>query len=176
MAAKELSDPFVVECILADIKQETSFYTIDPVSTEKFKALSPVQFLTELICRTHPTDVDTQGLVLEHPDIVPFEALFGEGRDPNAEVAYRRLLANADLIFGVDVMSGKQSHPVWKIVSRRTHPYRAKQYFGSHECWIRPGDDGDRQAGHTGARYQRPSRLLRVWGKIAGIETCIAVL
>ena len=99
---------FVVECILADIKQETSFYTIDPVSTEKFKALSPVQFLTELICRTHPAGVDTQGLVLEHPDIVPFDALFGKGRDPNAEVAYRRLLANADLIFGVDVMSGKQ--------------------------------------------------------------------
>ena len=99
---------FVVECILADIKQETSFYTIDPVSTEKFKALSPVQFLTELICRKHPVGIETQGLVLEHPDIVPIEALFGEGRDPNAEVDYRRLLADADLIFGVDVMSGKQ--------------------------------------------------------------------
>jgi hypothetical protein len=100
---------FVVECILADIKQETSFYTIDPVSTEKFKALSPVQFLTELICRKHPVGIETQGLVLEHPDIVPIEAFFGEGRDPNAEVDYRRLLADADLIFGVDVMSGKQS-------------------------------------------------------------------
>ena len=100
---------FVVEVILADIKQETSFYTIDPVSTEKFKALSPVQFLTELICRKHPVGIETQGLVLEHPDIVPIEALFGEGRDPNAEVEYRRLLADADLIFGVDVMSGKQS-------------------------------------------------------------------
>ena len=99
---------FVVECILADIKQETSFYTIDPVSTEKFEALSPVQFLTELICRKHPEGIETQDLVPEHPDIVPIEALFGEGRDPNAEVDYRRLLANADLIFGVDVVSGKQ--------------------------------------------------------------------
>ena len=52
--------------------------------------------------------IETQDLVLEHPDIVPIEALFGEGRDPNAEVDYRRLLADADLIFGVDVMSGKQ--------------------------------------------------------------------
>jgi hypothetical protein len=100
---------FVVECILADIRQETSFYTIDPVSTEKFKALSPVQFLTELICRKRPVGIETQGLVLEHPDIVPIEALFGEGRDPNAEIDYRRLLADADLIFGVDVVSGKQS-------------------------------------------------------------------
>jgi hypothetical protein len=35
---------FVVKCILilADIKQETSFCTIDPVSTEKLEALSPV--------------------------------------------------------------------------------------------------------------------------------------
>ena len=98
----------VVECILADIKQETSFYTIDPVSTEKFEALSPVQFLTELICRKHPVAIETQGLVLEHPDIVPIEALFGDGRDPSAEVDYRRLLADADLIFGIDAMSGKQ--------------------------------------------------------------------
>ena len=45
---------------------------------------------------------------LEHHDLVPIAALFGEGRDPNAEVEYRRLLAVADLIFGVDVMSGKQ--------------------------------------------------------------------
>ena len=100
---------FVVECILADIKQETSFYTIDPVSTEQFKALTPVQFLTELICRKHPVDIETQELVLEHPDIVPIEALFGEGRDPNAELEYRRLLAVADLIFGIDAISGKQS-------------------------------------------------------------------
>jgi hypothetical protein len=99
---------FVVECIVADIKQETSFYTIDPVSIEKFKALSPVQFLTELICRKHPAGIETLDLVPEHPDIVPIEALFGEGRDTNAEVNYRRLLADADLIFGVDVMSGKQ--------------------------------------------------------------------
>jgi hypothetical protein len=99
---------FVVECILADIKQETSFYTIDPESTEKFEALSPVQFLTELICRKHPVGIETQGQILGHPDIVPIEALLGEGQDPNSEVVYRRLLADADLIFGVDVVSGKQ--------------------------------------------------------------------
>src|SRR5688572_26807058 len=79
---------FVVECILADIKQETTFYTIDPVSTEKFKALSPVQFLTELICRKHPVGIETQGIMIGHPDIVPIEALFGEGRDAAAEVEY----------------------------------------------------------------------------------------
>ena len=100
---------FVVECILADIKQETSFYTIDPVSTEKFKALSPVQFLTELICRRHPVGIETQDLDVEHQDIIPIEALFGEGSDPHAKVECRRLLADADLIFGVDVMNGKQS-------------------------------------------------------------------
>ena len=99
---------FVVECILADIKQETSFYTIDPVSTQKFKALTPVQFLTELICRKPPVGIETQDISLEHPDIVPIDALFGEGRDPHAEADYKRLLADADLVFGVDVMSGKQ--------------------------------------------------------------------
>ena len=52
--------------------------------------------------------IETRDLILEHPDIVPIEALFGEGRDLNAEVDYRQLLADADLIFGVDVMSGKQ--------------------------------------------------------------------
>jgi hypothetical protein len=97
---------FVVEVILADIKQETSFYTIDPVSTEQFTALSPVQFLTELICRKHSEG--THDLVLEYQDIIPSEALFGEGRDRNAEAECRRLLAVADLIFGVDVMRGKQ--------------------------------------------------------------------
>jgi hypothetical protein len=100
---------FVVECILVDIKQETSFYTIDPVSTEKFKALSPVQFLTDLICRKLPVEAEIQVPDVEHQDIVPIEALFGEGRDPNAEVDYRRLLAEADLIFGINVVSGKQS-------------------------------------------------------------------
>ena len=100
---------FVVECILADIKQETAFYTIDPVSTEKFKARSTVQFITELICRQHPVGIETQDLVAEHQDIVPIEALFGDGRDPHTEIEYRRLLAVADLIFGIDVMSGKQS-------------------------------------------------------------------
>ena len=100
---------FVVECILVDIKQETSFYTIDPVSTENFKALSPVQFLTELICRKHPVEVEIQAPDAEHQDIVPIEAFFGEGRAPNAEVDYRRLLADADLIFGVNIVSRKQS-------------------------------------------------------------------
>jgi len=100
---------FVVEVILADIKQETSFYAIDPVSTETFKALSPVQFLTELISREHPVGIEAHDQVLQHQDIIPIEALFGEGRDPDAEVESRRLLAVADLIFGVDVMSGKQS-------------------------------------------------------------------
>ena len=100
---------FVVGCILVDIKHETSFYTIDPVSTENFKALSPVQFLTELICRKHPLGIEKQGAFLKHPDIVPIEALFGEERDLDAEVDYRRLLTDADLIFGVDVVSGKQS-------------------------------------------------------------------
>jgi hypothetical protein len=99
---------FVVEVILADIKQQTSFYTIDPVSTEKFKALSPVQFLTELICRKHTLGIETQGPIIEHPDIVPIDALLGEGRDPNAEAEYRQLLADADLIFGVDITSGRQ--------------------------------------------------------------------
>ena len=100
---------FVVEVILADIKQETSFYTIDPESTEKFKALSPVQFLTELIRRKHPVAVEATDPVLEHRDIVPIAALFGEELDPDAEVEYRQLLAVADLIFGVDVVGGKQS-------------------------------------------------------------------
>jgi hypothetical protein len=99
---------FVVEVILADIKQETSFYTIDPESTEKFKALSPVQFLMELIGRQHPAPIETRDLVREYRDIVPIDALFGEGRDPDAEVEYKRLLSDADLIFGVDLMSGKQ--------------------------------------------------------------------
>jgi hypothetical protein len=100
---------FVVAVILADIKQDTSFYTIDPVSTERFKALSPVQFLTELICRKRPMSKGTQDEVPEHQDIIPIEALFGDGRDPKAEVEYRRLLAEADLIFAIDEMSGKQS-------------------------------------------------------------------
>ncbi len=100
---------FVVAVILADIKQETSFYTIDPVTTRKFKALSPVQFLTELIYRRHPVETGTPPLVLEHEDIIPIGALFGEGRDPNAEVEYRRLLAVADVIFCIDGKGGKQS-------------------------------------------------------------------
>ena len=100
---------FVVAVILADIKQDTSFYTIDPVSTRRFKALSPVQFLTDLIYRRHPVDNETQGLIHEHEDVIPIEAFFGEGRDQQAEVEYRQLLATADVIFGIDVIKGTQS-------------------------------------------------------------------
>ena len=83
--------------------------TIDSVSTEKFKALSPAQFLTELIYRRHPIGVETHDIVQEHRDIVPFEMLFGDGNATDAECEYRQLLTIADLIFGVDLMSGKQS-------------------------------------------------------------------
>jgi hypothetical protein len=100
---------FVVEVILADIKLATSFYTIDPVSTEKFKALSPVQFLAELIYRKHPVGIETEDLVLEHQDVIPIETFFDEERNPLAEVKYRRQLAVADLIFGIDVTTGRQS-------------------------------------------------------------------
>ena len=99
----------VVEVILADLRQETSFYTIDPISTEEFKTLSPVQFLTELIYRRPPPESESQALGPEHEDIVPIEAFFGEGRDRDAECEYRRLLATADVIFGMDLMRGKQS-------------------------------------------------------------------
>lgn len=100
---------FVVAVILADIKQDTSFYTIDPVSTRRFKALSPVQFLTDLIYHRHPVEHETQALIHEHEDMIPLEALFGEGCDPHAKVEYRRLLSVADVIFGIDVMRGTQS-------------------------------------------------------------------
>ena len=100
---------FVVEVILADIKQETSFYTIDPVSTLTFEALSPAQFLTELICHKYLTDIEIQDLVAEHHDIVPIEDFFTEGCDPQTEDESRRLLGVADLIFGIDVLSGRQS-------------------------------------------------------------------
>ena len=100
---------FVVAVILADIKQDTSFYTIDPMTTQNFNAPSPVQFLTELIYRRHPAEGETHAPALEHEAIIPIEALFGEGRDPDAEVEYRRLLAVADVIFCIDVVSAKQS-------------------------------------------------------------------
>ncbi len=100
---------FVVSVILADIKQDTSFYTINPVSTRKFKALSPVQFLTDLIYHRHPVDRETQALIHEHEDVIPLEAFFGDGRDPQAEVEHRQLLSAADVIFGIDVMQGTQS-------------------------------------------------------------------
>jgi hypothetical protein len=100
---------FVVSVILADIKQDTSFYTINPASTRKFKALSPVQFLTELIYHRQSVETETQPAVPEHEDIIPIESLFGEGGDPDAEVECRRLLSVADVIFGIDVMTGKQS-------------------------------------------------------------------
>ena len=100
---------FVVSVILADIKQDTSFYTIDPVSTRRFKALTPVQFLTDLIYRRHPVEHETQAPIHQHEDIIPIEALFGEGRDLHAEVEYRQLLAAADVVFGIDARRGTQS-------------------------------------------------------------------
>jgi hypothetical protein len=100
---------FVAAAILANIHQGTSFYTIDPVSTENFKAMSHFQFLAELIDRAHPFRVETQDAILEHGDIVPIEALLGAERNHVEDVENRRLLAIADLIFGVDLKSGKQS-------------------------------------------------------------------
>jgi hypothetical protein len=98
---------FVVEVIITDLKQETSFYTIDPMSTEIFQALSPVEFLTELIYRRHPVGLEIREFVVDHPDVVPIEAFFDE--EPDAKVEYRQLLADADLIFSVDELHGKQS-------------------------------------------------------------------
>ncbi len=100
---------FVVAVILADIKQDTSFYTIDPVSTRRFKALSPVQFLTDLIYHRHPVDRETQALIHEHEDVIPLEAFFGEGRDTQAKAEYRQLLAAADVVLGIDLIRGTQS-------------------------------------------------------------------
>ena len=100
---------FVVEVILVDIQQDTSFYTIDPMSTTAFKALTAVQFLTELIYRKHPVGIKTLELTQEHPDIVPIEKFFQVSSDPNTEDRYKQLLADADLIFGIDEVSGKQS-------------------------------------------------------------------
>ena len=99
---------FVVECLLDDISQATTFYTINPVSTTNFKALSPVQFLTELVCRKHPAGIGMQDLVSEHPDIVPIENLIGDARDRNADDEFRRIMAAADLIFGIDILRGQQ--------------------------------------------------------------------
>ena len=105
---KRLPVSLVVEAILVDIKNETSFYAIDPVSSIAFKALSPVQFLIELIYRKHPSGLKAQELVQEHPDIIPIEDFF---RDTNLMESgkYMQLLADADLIFAVDKLSGKQS-------------------------------------------------------------------
>ncbi len=100
---------FVVQVIIADIEQETSFYTIDPVSTETFEALNPVQFLTRLICRKQTASHEPPDGKLEGQEIVPSEALFAESRDRKAEVEYRRLLADADLIFGIDGTARRQS-------------------------------------------------------------------
>lgn len=100
---------FVVAVILEDIKKDTSFYTIDPHSTFEFKALSPLQFLTELIFRKLSIPVETQQLAREHQDIVPVEAFFSEDGDCQSAAEYRRLLEVADLIFAVDVTSGEQS-------------------------------------------------------------------
>jgi len=105
---KRLPVSLVVEAILVDIKNETSFYSIDPVSSIAFKTLSPAQFLTELIYRKHPSGLKAQELVHEHPDIIPIEDFF---RDTNLMESgeYMQLLADADLIFGIDELSGKQS-------------------------------------------------------------------
>jgi|GEM_PF-1875742 len=105
---KRFSVTFVVEVILVDIKQETSFYSIDPISSTAFKALTPVEFLTELIYRKHPLGMKAQEFVHDHPDIIPIEDFF---RDSNSveEGGYKQLLADADLIFGIDELSGKQS-------------------------------------------------------------------
>ncbi len=100
---------FVVAVILADIQHHTTFYTIDPVSTERFKALSPVQFLTELIRQKHPTGREMHEPDLEHPSIIPIEDFLGEGGDIDAKLESRRMLAAADLIFGIDVISRKQT-------------------------------------------------------------------
>jgi len=98
----------VVEVILADIKKETSFYTIDPESILRFEALSPAEFLTALICRTRAVSLESQDLAVAYQDVIPIAALVGEGRDRDTEVEYRRLLAAADLIFGIDAITGKQ--------------------------------------------------------------------
>jgi len=98
----------VVEVILVDIKQETAFYSIDPVSSIAFKALTPVQFLTELIYRKHPSGIKTQELVHDHPDIIPIEDFFCDS-NPIAGGGYKQLLADADIVFGIDELSGKQS-------------------------------------------------------------------
>ena len=100
---------FVVEVILFDIKQNTSFYAIDPASTTAFKALTPVQFLTELIYRKHPVGLKTQELVHEHQDVIPIEIFLPISSEPEKDNRYLQLLADADLIFGIDETSGKQS-------------------------------------------------------------------
>jgi len=78
------------------------------VSSSAFKALTPVQFLTELIYRKHPSGIKAQELVLEHPDIIPIEDFFRDS-NPIEGGGYRQLLVDADLIFGIDELSGKQS-------------------------------------------------------------------
>ena len=100
---------FVVTVILADLKQETSFYTIDPVTVREFKALSAVEFLTELIYRKQPTGSKAHTTHAEHAEIVPLQALFGAGSEPECEEEYRQLLSMADVIFGIDVNDCKQT-------------------------------------------------------------------
>ena len=100
---------FVVTVILADLKQETSFYTIDPVTTREFKALSAVEFLTKLIYRRQPTGSETHTTHPQHAEIIPWEALFGAGSEPQSEGEYRHLLSIADVIFGIDIIDRKQT-------------------------------------------------------------------
>ncbi len=106
---KRYPGSFVVTVILADLKQETSFYTIDPVTIREFKALSAVEFLTELIYRKQPTRSKAHTTVPEHAEIVPLEVLLGAGSEPESEGGYRHLLSIADVIFGIDVIDCKQT-------------------------------------------------------------------
>jgi hypothetical protein len=99
----------VVQAILADIVHETVFYTIDPLSTVAFKALSPTQFLTELIYRNSGKGIEDPLSSVACDRLVPIDALFGKRRDLIAEIEYKQLLAVADLIFGIDLKSGKQT-------------------------------------------------------------------
>ncbi len=106
---KQFPASIVVAVILADLKQETSFYTIDAVTMQDFKALTAVEFLTELIYRRHPAGNETPVPIQEHEGIVPLEALFGGTSDPAFEREYRHLMSVADVIFGIDVVGGIQS-------------------------------------------------------------------
>jgi len=63
--------------------------------------------LRHALSEAHP-ECATHLPAFENEDIIPIEALVGIGRDRHAELEYRRLLATADIIFGIDVLTGKQ--------------------------------------------------------------------